>query len=684
MSRNQLDQATSPFLLAHQDNPVHWHPWGTQAIAEAERQNKPIFLSIGFASGHWCHVMNAESFSDAEIAALLNENFINVLVDREERPDIDQLYQNAASAMGARGGWPLTMILDTKGVPIFAGTYVPKEPKGEQPGLKSILADIANLWRDQPEQIAAAVTRVNGQVQELWNRNMHGPFDGQMLDMAALRIGQRFDIFYGGVTGSQKFPSAPQVEVLWRAYLRSGAQPFLQLMSVTLDHILIGGLYDHVGGGFFRYCTDERWTIPNFEKMTNDNAQLLGLMTLIWQHNRNPICQERIEETIGWLMREMTIEDAFAVSLDSDTEGEEGKYYIWGEAEIDAALMGTFVQKFKAAYNVSRDGNFNGRNILHRQGSASPYPQSDADEALLKRQRELLLVARQKRPAPRRDDKVLADANGMMVTALAEAGQAMGRSEWIEAAIKAFDFVIKALGDGDRLSHSWRAGKRGHMGFSDDYAHMARAALALWEATGEDRFLQRAKAWTHTLNEHFWDGVLGGYFTTADDDEPLIVRTRSIYDQTQPPANAVMIGVLARLFMATNDSAYNGRCATLLRSQANEAMRVVIAMSSYFNNMEIAASNLQIVIVGPPSNPKTQELAAAVQGRSLPNKLLTVIAPDRELPEGHVARGKKMENGQPTAYVCQRGQCAAPITNPVTLSQLLQLPPTRPPGARPQ
>ncbi|MBV9990119.1 MAG: thioredoxin domain-containing protein [Alphaproteobacteria bacterium] len=683
---SRLDQTTSPYLQLHKDNPVQWYLWGREAFEAAAAQNKPILLSVGYTACHWCHVMNRESFEDAQTAALMNDNFINVLVDRTERPDVDQVYQNAATLMGARGGWPLTMFLDSKGMPYLAGGYFAKEEKaGGLPSFKTALTEAAKLYRDRADEVAQGTARIGEQLNEVFNRSMRAPLDAQALDLAAISMAHRFDIFFGGIIGTPKFPSVQQVEVLWRAYLRSAAPQFLQLMSTTLDHMLIAGLYDHVGGGFFRYVVDERWETPHFEKVGNDNAQIVGLMTSVWQHNRNAICEIRIHETIDWLMREMMVEDAFAAALDADTDGEEGKYYLWSEAEIDAALVGTFVQKFKQAYSVTRDGNFNGKNVLHRQGSSAPFPQSDADETLLKRQRDLLLAARQKRNAPLRDDKVLADANGMMITALVEAGQAMGRTDWTTAAIKAFDFVVKALGDGDKLSHSWRAGKRGHQAFSDDYAHMARAALALWEATGEPRFLERAKAWAHTLNENYWDGVMGGYFYTAHDDEPLIVRTRSIYDQTQPPANAVMIGVLARLFMATNEMVYNERCGTLLRGFTTEAMRVPQAMGSYFNNVEFAASNLQIVIVGPNSSAKTQELVAAVNGRSLPNKLLTVVTPDFALPEGHVARGKAMENGQPTAYLCQRGSVSAPITNAVTLSQILQLPQQRPaPGARPQ
>jgi uncharacterized protein len=685
MSRNQLDQETSPYLLLHKDDPVHWYAWGREALAASEASGKPILLSIGYTACHWCHVMQHESFADADTAAMMNDNFVNVKVDREERPDIDLLYQSAINNMGSQGGWPLTMFLTPKGVPFYAGTYFPKEPRFGQPPFKTVLNDVAKLYREQPDPVATAGTRLTEQLNNLWNRDMRGALDANTLDTVSLRVAQRFDIFFGGLTGAQKFPSVPLVELVWRAYLRTGAQQYLQVSSVTLDHMLLAGLYDHVGGGFYRYTTDERWLVPHFEKMANDNAQLIDLLLLIWQHNRNAICQSRIEETIGWLTREMMVEDAFATSLDADSEGEEGKYYLWSEPEIDAALMGTFVQKFKMAYGVTRDGNFQGRNILQRMGTTAPFPQLEADEALLTRQRGLLLSARLKRVPPMRDDKVLADTNGMLIAALINAGAAMKKTEWSKAAVKAFDFVVKALGDGDKLAHSWRAGNRGHAGFADDYAHMARAALALWEATGEQRFLDQAKRWVHTLNENFWDEFGGGYFFTSHDDDPLIVRARSIFDQTQPPANSVMLGVLSRLFMATSEPAYADRANRLVQSFVGEAGRAFFSSSTFFNNIEFLAAGLQIVIVGPLNSARTHELAAAVLGRSLPNRLMVVTAPDQLLPQGHPAHGKTMENGQPTAYVCQRQTCSAPITNPVTLSQMLQLPQARPaPGARPQ
>jgi len=681
---NQLANESSPYLLLHKDNPVHWYPWGREAFQEAETANKPILLSIGYTACHWCHVMNHESFEDAATAAQMNEHFVNVKVDREERPDIDQLYQAAANAMGHGGGWPLTIFLTPKGVPFWVGTYSPKEERLGMTPFKTVLDQVSKIYKEQPQPIAEGADRLLQQLNTLFGRDMRGPIDNTFLDTAAIRIGQRYDIFFGGTTGQMKFPSVTLLEVLWRAFLRSGAPQFMQLVSTTLDNMLLGGLYDHIGGGFSRYCTDERWTVPHFEKMLYDNAMIVDMMTAVWQFNRNELCRARVEETITWMLRDMKVEDAFASSLDADSEGEEGKYYLWTEAEIDAALMGTFVQKFKTAYNVRREGNFEGKNILLRLNSGAPFPQSEADEALLKKQRELLLAARQQRVAPMRDDKVLADWNGLAIAALANAGAVFQKTDWTVAAIKAFDFVVKALGDGDRLHHAWLNGKRGALGFADDYAHMIRAALVLWELVGDKRYLDQAKKWTVTLNEHYWDNMLGGYYTTSDDSDPLIVRARMLFDQPVPSANSTMIAQLARLYQATGEQAYAQRADQLFQAFAGEAARAFVSTGSYFSAIETAVAGLQIVVVGPITNPKTHELTAAVLGRSLPNRLLIVVSPEEGLPEGHPAHGKAMINGQPAAYICQRGTCSAPITNPVALSQALQLPVRVPPGQRPQ
>jgi len=681
MNQNLLSQETSPYLLLHRDNPVHWRPWTPEAFAEAEESGKPVLLSVGYTACHWCHVMNHESFADADTAALMNERFINIKVDREERPDIDVLYQAAANSMGVAGGWPLTMFLTPQGEPFFAGTYYPREDRPGQPAFKRILEEVSRIYREQPEPVANTTRKVQDTLTKLSGRNLSGPLDTTVLDRAAIHIGQKFDIFYGGITGSPKFPSVPSVELLFRAYLRTGVPQFLQLVQGTIENMSQGGIYDHVGGGYARYSTDERWIAPHFEKMLYDNAQLVELLTLVWQGTRSPLCKARVEETIAWVLREMQAGEAFAAAIDADSEGEEGKFYLWTEAEIDAALIGTFAQRFKEVYNVRREGNFSQshpeKNILYRFGR--PYPLAEADEALLKRQRELLLAARDKRIRPVRDDKILADWNGMMIAALARAGAVFRNAQWTASAIRAFDFIVKAMGDGERLYHSWRDGKRGAQGFSEDYAQMARAALALWQATADERYLNHAHGWVRTLNEHFWDVQNGGYFQTSDEADPLIVRTRFAFDQATPSANGLMIQVLCKLYLATNEPSYRERSNAIIQAFATELERVTQAMGSYLGGLENVMSGIQIVIIGPIGNPKTHELIAAVEGRALPTAVLMVKQPGQALPEGHPAFGKTMENGQPTAYICQRQTCSAPITNPVTLSQALQLP-ARPAG----
>jgi uncharacterized protein YyaL (SSP411 family) len=675
MSRNQLDRETSPYLLLHKDNPVHWYTWGPEAFAEAEASGKPILLSVGYTACHWCHVMNHESFADPATAAVMNDLYVNIKVDREERPDIDQIYQAAANSLGHSGGWPLTMFLTSKGEPYFAAAYLPNEERFGQPAFKTVLTRCAEIYKSQPDAVANTNARVQDTYNKLWNRDLSGVFDAATFDSIAIHIGQRFDAFYGGMTGAPKFPTTGLVELLWRGYLRTSVPQFQQLVLTTLSYMSMSGIYDHVGGGFHRYALDETWMVPHFEKMLYDNAQMIDILTTVWQSERLTLYRDRIEETVAWVLREMMVDHAFASSIDADSEGEEGKYYLWSEAEIDAALVGTYLQKFKDTFNVRREGNYqNGLNILHRVGVASGFSMPEADAALLKRQRDLLLAARQKRSAPMRDDKVLADWNGMMIAALANAGAVFKKLDWTAAAIRAFDFIVKVLGDNDRLCHSWRDGKRQHTGFADDYAHMARAALALWESTGDKNYLSYAQRWVHVLNEHFWDVQNGGYFYTSDDSDPLIVRSRMVFDQSMACANGTMVTVLGKLYSATADNSYRERTNALIQAFAGEINRVYLSMGSFLNGVEFVLAGVQIVIVGHVSNPKTHQLIDAVLGRSLPNKMLLLVDPNETLPEGHPAFGKTMQNGQPTAYLCQRNICSAPFTNPVQLSQILLLP----------
>ena len=681
---NALDTATSPYLLAHKDNPVQWRMWSNDVFAEAEKTGKPILLSIGYSACHWCHVMNRESFSNAETAALINENFIPVIVDRVQRPDLDQLYQAASNVMGHNGGWPLNIFLNAKGYPFFVAGYLPKEERLGQPAFTRVLSDMAALYRDKPEEVARSAQAAFDQLVNLHDRDMRGQAETIQLDIAALRMGQRYDIFLGGQlaylgTGGMKFPQTIFLEILWRAYLRSGIQQFLQIITTTIDPVTMGGLYDHIGGGFFRYSVDERWLVPHFEKMLADNALLIEFLTGMWQFNRNGLCRQRLEESISWMLRDLKMDGAFAAGLEAESEGEEGKFYLWSEPEVDAALSGTFAQRFKAVYGVTRDGNHLGRNILRRMGHAQPQL-TEADEALLAKQRGLMLAARNKRVHPARDETLLADWNGLAISALAQAGAALDRADWVQAAVVAFDAVVKALGEDDQLCHSSNNGVRGAKGFADDYALMARGALHLWEVTGEARFLDAAKRWVGTLNDHFWNSEKGGYCTRADDAEPLIVRSRVLYDQAVPAANGTMIWVLTRLGLITGEGVYGERARAQLDAFTNEYSRAWASCASYVNSLENYVTGFQVVVVGPRSNPRTQELMRAVWGKALPNRLLYVVDSGEALPIGHPAFGKGMQNGAPTAYLCQRNSCSAPITSAVTLSQVLTLPPRAPVG----
>jgi uncharacterized protein YyaL (SSP411 family) len=671
---NALDTATSPYLLAHKDNPVAWRVWSNDVLAEAEKEGKPILLSLGYSACHWCHVMNRESFSDPETAKLINENFIPVIADRFQQPDLDQLYQATANAMGHQGGWPLNLFLNAKGYPYFVAGYLPKEDRVNQPAFNRVLTDMAALYRDKPDDVAQSAQIAYERAANLLDRNMRGQPEAIQLDVAGMRIGQRYDIFLGGQIGTMKFPQTIFLEILWRAYLRTGIQQFIQLVTTTMDASVLGGLYDHVGGGFFRYTADERWLVPHFEKMLADNALMIEFLTSVWQFNRNGLSRQRIEESVAWLLRDLKMDGAFAAGLEAESEGEEGKYYLWTEAEVDAALSGTFAQRFKAVYGITRDGNHMGRNIPRRMGHIQPQL-SQADDVLLAKQRGLMLAARDKRTRPARDETLMADWNGLAISALAQAGAALDHPDWTATAITAFDTIVKILGDGDRLYHSANGGKRGASGFADDYALMIRAALHLWEVTGETRFLDAAKRWVTTLDTHFWNMEKGGYCTTADDSEQLIVRQRVLYDQAIPSANGIMIWNLTRLGMVTGDGAYGERARALLDSFADEYGRAWASCASYINGLENFATGSQVVVVGPRSNPRTQELIRTVWGKALPNRLLYVVESGEALPAGHPAFGKGMQNGAPTAYLCQRNVCSPPITSAVALSQALTLPP---------
>jgi uncharacterized protein YyaL (SSP411 family) len=660
--------ATSPYHLSHKDNPVQWRGWGPQALAEAKAQDKPILLSLGYGGCHWCHVMEHESFADPEVAAYINENYIPVLVDRDERPDVDMLYQGAAGIMGHAGGWPLNIFLRPDGVPFWVAGYQPKDDKPDVPSFARVARETLAIWKDDRARADDTADKIKAAVENLYNRDMTQGAEPLNLDLSALRVAQRYDIFFGGLLSGLKFPNPPLLGVLWGAFLRSGMPQFSQIIFTTMDGILFGGIYDHVGGGFFRHALDERWLEPAFEKMLYDQAQMIDICTSIFQFNRNELSRQRVTETIDFLTREMKVGDVFAASISSGAQTEDGKYYTWSEAEIDAALVGTFSARFKQVYGITRDGNVQGRNLPRRLGN--PVPANEADEALLAKQRGMLLAARQKRTPPTRDDRVLTDWNGLTITALARAGIVFERREWIELAVKAFDAIVKTLGDGNKLSHV-----KGVDGFADDYANMARAALQLWEVTGEERFITHARAWTQEMNDHFWNNERNGYCVYSDAADPLFVRQRIVFDNPTPSANGTMLVVLTRLALLTGDREYMSRASTLGATFPAEVARMLNGAGSFLTGFEYLVNSLVIVVIGHKGNARTHDLLRAYWNKSMPNGMIMQVEPGDPLPPGHPASGRGMEGGQPTAYICQAGVCSNPITNAAELANALTLPP---------
>jgi uncharacterized protein YyaL (SSP411 family) len=664
-----LNNALSPYLLSHKDNPVRWRTWGPEALAEAKAQDKPILLSLGYAGCHWCSVMDRESFSDAETAALINDNYIPVLADREERPDLDMLYQGAAGVMNHPGGWPLNIFLKPDGAPFWVTGYLPPEDKQDAPSFRRVVTETAELWKNERARAEDTGGRVRDALETLYNRDMTAAQESMNLDLAALRIAQRYDIFFGGMQGGVKFLNPLLLDVMWRAFLRTGTPQFSQIIFTSLDGMLFGGVYDHVGGGFFRHSLDERWQEPAFEKMLYDNAQMIDICTQVWQFNRNELARQRVAETIGFLLREMKVEDGFAAAISSGAQTEDAKYYTWSEAEIDAALVGTFSARFKQVYGITRDGNVMGRNLPRRLGN--PAPASEADEVLLAKQRDILLLARGKRTAPVRDSRVLANWNGLAIAALARAGRVFDKPEWTELAVKTFDQVVKSLGgEGDRLSHL-----KGAPGVADDYADMARAALQLWEVAGDERFLAPAKAWTKILDDHFWNNQINGYCFYADDAEQLLVRPRMLFDNPAPSVNGTMLVVLTRLAMLTGERDYMTRASALANTFGSEANRMLNGSGGYLVGFEYLINSLVIVVIGHKGNARTQELIRAYWGKPMPNGMIMQLEPGDPLPPGHPASGRGMESGQPTAYICQQGNCSNGFTSAAALSEALTLPP---------
>ena len=675
---NRLATETSPYLLQHRANPVDWYPWSPEALALAKRDNKPILLSVGYAACHWCHVMAHESFENPRIADLMNELFVNIKVDREERPDLDTIYQSALAMLGEQGGWPLTMFLTPDGEPFWGGTYFPPETRFGRPGFPQVLEGIAQAYRDGDERIVGNVGALRDALRSLSEGKPGAGLTPALLDRICQRLVRELDPFHGGIGHAPKFPQPPILKQLWRAWKRTGAEPYRRAVTLSLGKMCQGGIYDHLGGGFARYSVDERWLVPHFEKMLYDNAQLIDVLTWAWQETGDPLYGDRVRETVAWLRREMIALDApdgqpvagFASTLDADSEGEEGKFYVWTEPEIDA-LLGDDAALFKRIYDVTPDGNFEGKTILNR--SDHPDPLDPESEARLATARDVLSQARADRVRPGWDDKVLADWNGLMIAALARAAGPFSEPAWLDLARKAFRFVIETMQENGRLLHSWRHGQLKHQATAEDYANMIDAALALHEATGEADYLAQAETWTETLQRHHWDPDGGGYFLTADDAESLIVRTKTAADNAVPSANGTMAAALARLYHLTGIAAYRDRAEAIVMAFSGDLDRAFLSLPTLMNGFDLLTAALRVVIVGEPHASDSKALVAVLDATSLPNRITQSVRPGQEdaLPAAHPAHGKGAVDGRATVYLCRGTTCSLPITDSEALAAAL-------------
>jgi uncharacterized protein YyaL (SSP411 family) len=667
MDRNALAEETSPYLLQHKDNPVHWQAWSPAVLEAAVEADKPILLSVGYAACHWCHVMAHECFEDPAIAALMNELFVAIKVDREERPDLDAIYQHALALLGEQGGWPLTMFLTPKGEPFWGGTYFPPAARWGRPGFPEVLRAIHNAYVNEREKVTTNVGALKDALAQLASPRGGDGLSIEATDRLAERLVREVDPFNGGIGDAPKFPQVGLFELLWRAFKRTRQEPFRRAVELTLEHISQGGIYDHVGGGYARYAVDARWLVPHFEKMLYDNAQLVELLTLVWQDTTKGLYAVRIAETIDWAAREMlTAEGAFASSLDADSEHEEGKFYVWSEGEIDE-LLGERAARFKPIYDVASGGNWEGHTILNRlKHLALADPASEAELAAC---RAILFHAREERVHPGLDDKVLADWNGLMIAALAQAATVFERPDWLDLAKDAFAFIASDMSDGDgRLFHAWRAGKKRHRAVLDDYANLARAALLLQEATGDQRYLEHALAWVEIANRHYWDDSGGGYFFTADDAEALITRTRTAQDNPNPSGNGIMTQVLARLYHLTGNADHRARAERTVAAFAGDVERHAFGFAALINGNELLQRAVQIVIRGRRGEADCEALLRALAGVGVPNKVLSVVPPEAALPADHPAAGKGLSGGHATAYVCEGPVCSLPLTDPAALA----------------
>lgn len=681
---NRLINETSPYLLQHAHNPVDWYAWGAEAFAEAQRENKPILLSIGYSACHWCHVMEHESFENEAIAKLMNDNFINIKVDREERPDLDQIYMNAVQMMTHHGGWPMTVFLTPEGVPFYGGTYYPPEDRHNMPGFPRVLMSVAEAYRTQPDEVTRTAVSLLGELRRLGlARESSELLTKDLLDGAYQGMIKNYDPRNGGFGGAPKFPPAMTLEFLLRTHHRTRRSDALDVVAHTCRKMAQGGIYDQLGGGFHRYSTDARWLVPHFEKMLYDNALLSRLYLHYYQVTHEEFARRIVEQTLDYVVREMTDSNGgFYSTQDADSEGHEGKFFVWTVAEINEALGSEDAVLFCAYYNVSEAGNFEGKNILNITRSVEDVAQAlsvsaERLEAALERGRKKLFEIREHRVKPARDEKILTAWNGLMLASFAEAAAILGREDYGAVARKNARFVLASLSRDGLLLRTYKDRAAKLNGYLEDYAFYIDGLLTLFEATGEKEWFEAALSLNRKMIDEFWDEADGGFHFTGRSHEELIVRTKDYFDNATPAGNSVAAEVLLRLSVLTGAEDLRRRAVTVFRLIFDSIRRYPSGFGRALSALDFHLSSPQeIVILGDRNLPGMRSLLAEVWKVYLPNKVLVQSAVGDGPANLPLLDGRTLTNNQPTAFVCENYTCQQPVTRPEELASQLLSPPT--------
>ncbi len=678
---NRLVTETSPYLLQHAHNPVDWYPWGEEAFAKAQAEDKPILLSVGYSACHWCHVMAHESFENEEIATRMNRLFVNIKVDREERPDVDEIYMNAVQMLTGRGGWPMTVFLAPDAKPFYGGTYFPPQDRHNLPAFPRVLEGVAQAYREKPAEVTKSTTEILSRLEQLSRREpTTRPLDVAVLEKAVEGLAQHYDETHGGLGQAPKFPNPFVFSLFLRSAHATGNRRYLDMTLHTLRKMAQGGIYDHLGGGFHRYSVDERWLVPHFEKMLYDNALLARLYLAGYQASGDAFFRQVAEDILAYVEREMlSPEGGFYSTQDADSEGREGQFFVWDQDEV-MRLLGDEVGEICCRYyDVTDVGNFEHKNILHptlelEQLARLFGREVDDVTQLIGQARDTLFTAREQRVKPGRDEKMLTSWNALMISAFAEAYKVLGNPDYLAVAQRGIHFIQTALYRHGRLLRSYKDGRAKFNAYLDDYACFSAALLDVYEATFGPEYLDRAVAVTDVLLDRFWDPQEGGFFLTSADHEALISRSKSAFDGSVPSGNSVAAAVLLRLYYATGQPDYLTKAETIFRLFYDTLEHQPFGLSNMLCGLDFYLRRPQeIVLLGDPAAAETTALLGDIHGRFIPNKTLLCFDPERPPRQGvpSFLEGKTQIENTLTVYVCHDFACSLPVTSWEALQPLL-------------